>query len=393
MPTTVHKQASTQAWRDLNWLLHSPSLVKDLAKYPAAELNAEQFAGLQEWLHTPSATALLNHTFPQPFRRLGLYAEALLRTALEHTPELSLRLQHFPIQEELTKGKRTIGELDYVWQDGATDQLHHWELAVKLYLYIPPESHIRVNQHAITASALELLSPRVSSLDSEDVRGGTEQQAMARELTQAQQQLATLDRLIGTQKKDTLMRKVLHIQQHQLPLAQHPSITQELGQQIEESAYFFKGWLFYPLQELGGGSGDANSQYWSDYHPSAQALLKQPPTWLNPDHLRGWYTTADNFQRRLAQSPPHWRWKILPRLAWLSPHQCSQAETLSADELWQALQEHWIYFQRHDTSPQPQLVVALEQRHTPARQEYEELVEDWYEVHRGFVVPDKWCGS
>lgn len=345
MPTIV-RNTDAQIWQDLDWLINSPSLIQGLAHYPAAQFNPEQQQVLQQYLLSPDIAKDIQTIGKRS--RLGLYAEDLLRLALSHCPSATLLYQHFPIQEKLFKGKKTIGELDYIWQDKTTQHIHHWELAVKLYLYIPKESDIALTPLTLTKEDIQLL---------QQDNALTEEQAYAL--------LNHLDCFIGTQKKDTLLRKLLHLQKKQLPLAQ--KVAQQLALPITQSAYFMKGWLFYPLKS----DATIDTSTWSDY--------LEPPElpWIHSHHLRGWWLKIDDFIERLKQSPQHWRWKILPRLQWLSRHQCPLQETVDTREILSLIYSQWQQFENHNTEVQPLLLCALQQNNHG----------DGEEVHRGFVVP------
>ena len=416
MPTTAHRDHATQAWRDLNWLLNSPSLVKHLASYGAAEFTPTQAVAIHHWLKQEAREPrLLSDDFATTYHRLGLYAESLLGLALEHSAQTELLLQHFPLQEDLArasnsqqstdhtdnqlkqagdkpaheeisagpqrnkqhkaknknKGKRTIGELDYVWRDTLNDVVHHWELAVKLYLYIPPNFPPK--------RPIRLLPPEQRNMSAISMAlSGTElgstELSIAELSDESVSALTSLDRFVGTQRIDTLYRKLNHLQERQLPLAQHPQVRATLQQEIHQSAYYMKGWLFYPLRPQ-------HAEDWSSYYlPESQVSVL-----LNPHHLRGWWLLEDEFEQHLAQQEQAnqpWRWKILQRLQWLSQHRCTYAETLTGTELWESIQAHWTFFKEKEETPQPQLVVAL--------QEDKQTSGQWHEVHRGFVVPSEW---
>ncbi len=431
MPTTAHKQyISSQTWRDLNWLLKSPSLVKDLAAYSShtlltdserlsaalyhpAEFSSEQLQGLLTYLEherqpdseklagdegledsvrsldnqahkNPRSSMNLDPLISKQFRRLGLYAEALLQIALEHAPHTELLLRHCQIQEDLAsssskepqqkygaalansvgeskdaaftkkqkstkkhQGKHTIGELDFIWRHTQSQQIYHWELAVKLYLYVPE-----------------------------------------------------LENFVGTQKIDTLARKAKRLLEHQLPLAQHPQVQQRLGETVNQSSYYLKGWLFYPIGDKG----------WDDYQ-LAPAKMMVP---LNPQHLRGWWLYHSEFASRFndehmrlddlelrdtelrdtelrhtqwgqAALNSSYRWTILPRLHWLSSVVKTQEETMSTcmsdKELIEFMQAYFSASGRMDSAlTEPILLSAL----LPGADGH------WHEVHRGFVVHEDW---
>lgn len=400
MPTTAHKQyISSQTWRDLNWLLKSPSLVKDLAAYSShtlltdserlsaalyhpAEFSSEQLQGLLTYLEherqpdserlagdegledsvrsldnqahkNPRSSMNLDPLLSQQFRRLGLYAEALLQIALEHAPHTELLLRHCQIQEDLAsssskepqqkygaalansvgeskdaaftkkqkstkkhQGKHTIGELDFIWRHTQSQQIYHWELAVKLYLYVPE-----------------------------------------------------LENFVGTQKIDTLARKAKRLLEHQLPLAQHPQVQQRLGETVNQSSYYLKGWLFYPIGDKG----------WDDYQLAPNKMMAP----LNPQHLRGWWLYHLEFASRLLHAP--YRWTILPRLHWLSPvvktNEQAINECMSSQELIDFMQSYFSAAGRMDSAlAEPILLSAL----LPGADGH------WHEAHRGFVVHEQW---
>ncbi|MDY3331531.1 MAG: DUF1853 family protein [Pelistega sp.] len=341
---TIVRNTAQQVWRDIEWLAHSPSLINHLARYPIATFSNTQLQHIHQWLNSTGCLKELAQT-TKDRSRLGLYAEDLLRLTLKHSGSIELIAQHFPIQEQLTKGSRTIGELDYIWEDTLTQITYHWELAVKLFLYIPEDSPIQRTHYEWQVEDNALLT------------NGTDTN-----------QLNYLDRFIGTQKKDTLLRKLLHLQKKQLPLAQHPKVRETLNLDLTQSACFIKGWLFYPLHPQ-------QTHSWQEY----AVTLPKDNSWLNPNHRKGWWLMADDFKLRLS-IPNQYRWKILPRLQWLSPHQCRIEETYSTEELWDKLQGQWDFFKQHQETPQPLLVSAMSSTDGIY----------YTEQHRGFVVPTEW---
>lgn len=345
MQTTVRNTAQ-QIWRDIEWLVHSPSLISHLARYPIATFSNTQRQRIHQCLNSEGYLEELAQTIKDR-SRLGLYAEDLLRLALIHSGPIELIAQHFPIQEQLTKGSRTVGELDYVWQDILTQTIYHWELAVKLFLYIPTESPIQRTTYQLSAEDTALLTTHIHP-----------------------EKLLYLDQFIGTQKKDTLLRKLLHLQKKQLPLAQHPKVKETLNLDITQSTCFFKGWLFYPLNTQ-------QTQSWQEY----AMTVPNDVIWLNPNHLKGWWLTADHFkQRLLSNDASKFRWKVLPRLHWLSAHQCPIKETLTSETIWSHLQEQWLLFKQYGETPQPLLISAMTSTDGKT----------YTEQHRGFVIPAEW---
>ena len=369
-PTTVpdipaRPLSYTQAWRDLHWLIHSPDLLSATADLPLAQWPATALQGIDRWLtHEGDAPRALTADVHAGYRRLGLYAEALLGAALQHADSIHLLAQHTPIHLIVSQGasalRQTIGELDYVWRDLDSDRVWHWELAVKCYLYLP----------------------------------------------QAAPTEGVADRFVGLQRRDTLARKTAKLRDQQLRLSARPEVSRQLGVDIGGAAAYVKGWLFYPLQ----------GNRWDDY------ILAQPQinaetagtALLNPQHLKGWWLTHADFVRRhqagANTGPAGLRWRILSRMQWLSHQVVDIAETLDTGALLAHL-ESWFSADAAATGLRPGLlIVALAPSdglasestlgaHPPAPQEpaWQRQAslpiacrQSCTEIHRGFVVANDW---
>ncbi|MFA5704636.1 MAG: DUF1853 family protein [Advenella sp.] len=322
-----------QAWRDLYWLLHTqPLLAPDFSSYPPARFPDHCLQQIMQWMQQEQLDpqALTPQTETR-FRRLGLYAEHLLKLGLDHCPSILLLLHHHPIHLKPVapeKGRKTLGEVDYIWQESKTGTIHHWELAVKLYLYLP--------------------------------------QSEASYLPTHEQANNELHRFVGTQLHDTLYRKTQRLFNHQLQLSSHVQITTRLGRQVDEWGVYLKGWLFYPLQ----------GQDWSSYlYPEKSTL-----DCLNPAHNKGWWLRLPHFLPRLARQSDNIRWLVLPRLYWLSEAWATAAQTLDALQLRQRLEQH---FPAADSPEEPLLLAALQE--DPAHPGL------YREIHRGFVTSNTWA--
>lgn len=346
-----------QVWRDLDWLIHSPDLLSadaglPLAKWPDAVLKV-----LEQWLiQERDAPCVIHHAFSSPYRRLGLYAEALLGEALKHTASVQLLAQHAAVHRAdphtgSQSARQTVGELDYVWRDRLSQRIWHWELAVKLYLYLPA---------TVTANS-------------------------------------GLDQFAGLQRRDTLARKTARLRDHQLVLSSLPTVSAMLGAPVDNAAAYLKGWLFYPL----------SGPYWDDYALPDSAARRM----LNPQHLKGWWLTETAFRERLNQIQPHhggaaWRWQVVPRLQWLAPQQAFAADTLDNSALLELLLA-WRTARAAQADPRPGLLIAAmapsgtqARHHAPRghsiafadqRGQHASGGEPVYnEIHRGFVVADDW---
>src|SRR5690606_11020065 len=284
----------SQAGRDLYWLAHAPDLLAPAAPLPLARWPLAALRELDRWLqdqgNAGGASRVLTSDVGAAYRRLGLYAEALLRIALQHVGSIELLAHHTPIHTLVSDGqsaaRRTIGELDYIWRDRSNGLVWHWELAVKVYLCVP---QARRRQDA--------------------------------------------DRFVGLQQRDTLARKTAKLHDQQLRLSALPQAARQLGIGVNAAAAYIKGWLFYPLQ----------GTRWDDY------VLAQAGTQaiLNPLHPRGWWLTHSDFAQRLAQQHSAnpkagvLRWRILSRMQCLSPQLADITDTLEAGALLARL-ESWF---------------------------------------------------
>ncbi len=126
-----------QALRDLYWALYSEPLfdhsqVAEVAVCRSGlgegPMATEPLAWLHAWDRLDSP--FLQQIQRQRFRKLGPYFEALIGGWLQHHPAYELLAQGQPIHE----GKRTLGEVDFLYWEKATGQLIHLEVAVKFYL-------------------------------------------------------------------------------------------------------------------------------------------------------------------------------------------------------------------------------------------------------------------
>lgn len=156
---------------------------------------------------------------------------------------------------------------------------------------------------------------------------------------------------VGTLTRDRLDLKFAHLRDKQLKLATTPAGEAALphsGEAVSARA-LLKGWLFYP---------------------HGQAMIIPAPE-VSPQHLSGWWLrwgeTAFNPQ-------PGLRWKVLPRLEWLTPSMNWGEEGLqTAADFSAALETHFA------VDGVPLLVAGL----APGKNA-------WQEVTRGFVVSAGW---
>ncbi len=111
-----------QVLSDLVWAISSPSLVSD----PLA-INA---IGVE--VNSIDPVHLLAFLTDQPSPRVGRYFESLVLYWLTYVEQFEI-VGH---GVQLRQGKRTIGEIDFLFRDH-DGELNHWEAAVKFFLHFP----------------------------------------------------------------------------------------------------------------------------------------------------------------------------------------------------------------------------------------------------------------
>lgn len=303
LPHRLHQPAL----RDLAWTLTSPPLLLDAGiaqRHPLAGSHwADNPERLAAWLtHLDQQPEPLQHWLQSSHnQRLGHYYERLWQFALQQAPGVRLLAANLPVRQ----GQLTLGELDLLLED--RDGVHHLELAVKFYLGCPP-------------------------------------------LTEQWQ------RWIGPGREDRLDRKLNHLRQHQLQLAQSHAARQllrSLATDTVNAAAWLGGYLFRPWQVHVAGPAGANPQGLSG-------------DWLHRALLNDY-----------VQQNADCRWVLLERLQWLAPADCSNQSCHPINDLpawWDTLPQQ---------PPRPQLIALLESTHDG----------HWQEVRRSFICADDWASA
>ncbi len=139
-----------QLQRDLDWALHSPSLLAPDAQL--TELLSPRTASPADPLDR-----LKKHFQAPPNHRVGKYFEALIEFWITQIGGYELVASNYQIQRD----QRTQGELDFVFRDheGA---LRHWETAVKFYLY--DTDHTVHSSHYIGPNTNDTLERKIALL-------------------------------------------------------------------------------------------------------------------------------------------------------------------------------------------------------------------------------------
>ena len=284
-------QANNNAWwcvthpsvRDLVWVMASPSLLASRPDvisdaYCQSMVNQHQ----QWWLQLERDPAPLTQWLDRHRHkksRLGVYFEHLIEFWLSQCIAHGYMASHVRLYRE----KQTLGEMDFLFM--TPDQvLHHWETAVKFYLFY---------QHANGAIGW-----------------------------------------YGPNANDRLDIKLARLKNHQLCMlrtVQGKAFLETLQSNLRfdavQSYAFVKGYLFYPLNQWG------RHQPWTSPE-------------IAPDHLRGWWChTADlEFWVNSMANSKQWRWLIVSRTHWLTPQRVDAAQKnnlLQFHELQLRLLDHF----------------------------------------------------
>ncbi|WP_124950981.1 DUF1853 family protein [Sulfuriferula thiophila] len=169
-------------------------------------------------------------------------------------------------------------------------------------------------------------------------------------------QTAGLAGYVGTMTRDRLDLKTARLRDKQLQLSTTPAGAAALDNilPVENQSHpvraraLLKGWLFYPRNVP---------------HPLTDGL--------SPIHLSGWWArwAAHDFSL-----PANLHWRVLDRLAWLSPVIAADTVNLLTEaEFMGSLSTHFA------AEGAPLLVVGLSQNS-----------HGWQEMTRGFIVPLMW---
>lgn len=301
----------TREVRDLAWACFSSSLLLtphlDGGASGADNCRPELTAARQAWLQDldRDAAPLLEHLLERPSHRLGVYFEQLWHFFLQRDPDVELVARNLPVHE----GGRTLGEFDCIYYCLRRRRHVHLELAVKFYL-----GHRRYEDDDQPGRLRDWLGPNTA---------------------------------------DRLDRKVQHLMQRQIRLADQPAAAEQvqalaIGPLLREVE--IKGYLF---------------QDWANPLP--------PPPAINPQSSLHSWCRIGQLAGFLARRPVR-SYLPLPRLRWLSPAQLPAGDSrLDDGQLLARLAEQF------ERGQPPQLIAALD--------------DSGAEVQRFFVTDNDWPGT
>lgn len=256
------------------WAFGSPSLVisTEDTRWQSDEWcswRALELAGVMENPHL--CAELETFLAREKDHRLGARFEALIEYGLNLLPAFESVCRRLQVQD----GGRTLGEFDFLVRAQETDTLEHWEVASKFYLGVP---------HG-------------DSLD-----------------------------WVGPGKRDSLVRKLNHLNTKQLELSLRPeaaTTVQAVGDIPGRVRALLKGRLFYPLQSsqahdhafrFSTSAGEirlnarAPTGFWCDFAQCSKAAPEQvfaleKHQWLDPSPERGTAIELTALERNLTDGP------------------------------------------------------------------------------------------
>ncbi|MBF0279682.1 MAG: DUF1853 family protein [SAR324 cluster bacterium] len=242
---------ASQLLRDLHWVLESPLLIRkeefgQESKAVDSVWAGEQIFRHQGWLNSVQENPEILEEYFQKRQtwKVGRYFEQLISFWLIHSPFFNLKAWNLQIFD----GHRTLGELDFIFEDRDRAIMLHWESSVKYYL-------------------------GCCCAD-----GGVE--------------------WIGPNARDRLDLKLGKMLDHQSRLSEHPEARKTLEQMDIFELHpevFLKGYLFYPHSRSGEVHAPLNASrnhlkgYWISSQeinvlssdPSKRWMILKKPYWLS----------------------------------------------------------------------------------------------------------------
>lgn len=253
---------SSQAARDLAWLITTPDIVELPPPIPCGGRPTQQELGLTDsidaWL--AQLTPKLNALDGRLATRMGHYHEQLWHLLLDNAPTTRLLAKNLRI----TQRRNTLGELDMLYRMRDNPAPVHLEVAIKFYLALPEGPGEATNQ----------------------------------------------SRWIGPGGLDSLALKCSHLRRHQLPISS-TAIAQALITQ----------WLaprdLGPTPPLDGQLTQRLAMPGVLFYPWHTAM--PPPTGATADHRRGRWCYLKDWPALAAQRSESLHMVWLEKPHWLAP--------------------------------------------------------------------------
>ncbi|GLS84528.1 DUF1853 family protein [Paraferrimonas haliotis] len=177
----------------LEWMISTPELMAFADEFTLPTDQAEEFHDCSQRTLDRLKAGHIAPPSVSPSLRLGFQFEGLLHWLLNHDPNYQIISYNQQIHDQ----QRTIGAVDFVLRYLPSNEVQHWEAAVKFYL------------------AIDVNGERV---------------------------------YLGANANDSLSRKHQHLCSHQLTLLKQPQaqgLLQQLAIGIDRSVAFSRGMVFY----------------------------------------------------------------------------------------------------------------------------------------------------
>lgn len=307
-----------QSVRDLAWVMDSPSLLSENNTEELFPVDDEwckrTCTDAWEWLQNldKDPRELLECLSSKNRWRLGDYFACLVEFWLLKW----IKAERLVSSQQVFDENKTIGEFDFLFYSKELKRNIHWEVSVKFYL---------------------------QNIDENSLSG-----------------------FRGPNARDSLHKKFHKVLNHQIKLKEN-SVARAWLEENEflslHSQFFFKGYLFYPVNNSWCQPNDL-------------------PEEIASNHLKGWWChypfkgdSRNFFQRQRKQA----RWYVVPKEEWLSPvvKLIDEPQILDGEkQLFEALEEHFSEQER------PLMIVEM----VPMNKV------KLCEKTRGFIVPEIWPG-
>lgn len=130
--------------RDMAWLVASPSLLsstENMAVISSQEYT-DWFEASKDWIQDEDRLSFyLQDKVNTPRQyKLGLYAEDLILHFFEAHPFYELLIHDLQIFQDLPVGRHCLGAMDFIVRSKKTNEIEHWEMAIKYFLQLQPST-------------------------------------------------------------------------------------------------------------------------------------------------------------------------------------------------------------------------------------------------------------
>ena len=240
-------------FQDLVWLIYCQS-IKSIEGLNYKFPHQEDISALIEWLN---AIEIAQAVATKKYIPLGKYAEQLVKYYLENIKQIKLLAANIQLIEN---ERRTIGELDYLFEDKLLKEYIHLEFSIKYYLK--------------------------TSKNNQTI-------------------------YLGPSTKDYLARKMKKLLSHQTTLCQTHQhlLPKSISHLTFQPKAIIKGCLFYPINEWNKRSSrnETNEGWWLNVNELYQltstenlfTIITQKDNWIFPFRIMLEFLTFHEFKAKV----------------------------------------------------------------------------------------------